>query len=186
MRFSTLGFFHESVSKPLSIFSKNHIARCSTCVVDNGGKWKKSSMKKVLIILFGHLWMVPIICHRCHWHRWQIYCGFHWYCSSNSPLESLTGGVVDTHDKFVTRCSCNQCQICHWCRWYWWCTWTCEYCTYLRKFSTKFEMTLLSFSGTWGKMIHEKKPEAMFMLLVKSLKVVCYFSSFWCCKLYCT
>jgi hypothetical protein len=27
---------------------------------------------------------------------------------------------------------------------------------YLREFSKKFEMTLLFFSGAWGKVIHEK------------------------------
>ncbi len=62
-------------------------SRCTTGVVDTGGKWKKSSVIKVLIILFRHLWevkltywyifafkftlrsqqpdIVPIICHRC-------------------------------------------------------------------------------------------------------------------------
>jgi hypothetical protein len=29
-------------------------------------------------------------------------------------------------------------------------------CEYLREFSEKFEMTLLLYSGAWGKMIHEK------------------------------
>jgi hypothetical protein len=60
----------------------------TTGVVDTVGKWKKSSIIKVLIILLGHLWeveltyryifaikftsrsqqpdIVPIICHRCH------------------------------------------------------------------------------------------------------------------------
>ncbi len=33
------------------------------------------------------------------------------------------------------------------------CTFTCEY---LRKFLKKIEITLLLFSGAWGKMIHEK------------------------------
>jgi hypothetical protein len=28
------------------------------------------------------------------------------------------------------------------------------------EFSKKFEMTLMFFSGAWGKVIHEKKPEA--------------------------
>jgi hypothetical protein len=66
MSFST-HIFHESVSpKPLSIplgpfqiFSKirSHIrsSRCTTGVVDIGGKWKNSSNRKVLIILFEHL-----------------------------------------------------------------------------------------------------------------------------------
>ncbi len=35
-------------------------------------------------------------------------------------------------------------------RWY---TLTCEY---LREFSKKFEMTLMLFSGAWGKVIHDK------------------------------
>ena len=30
----------------------------------------------------------------------------------------------------------------------------------LRKFSKKFEMALMVYSGAWGKLIHEKKPEA--------------------------
>ncbi len=91
--------FHESVSpKPLSIpigpfriFSKIRgdirSSRCTTGVAYTGGKWQKSSNWKILIILFGHLWVVeltyiwifafkfslrwlqpdivPIICHRC-------------------------------------------------------------------------------------------------------------------------
>ncbi len=68
--------------------------RCTTGVFDTGGKCKKSSIRKVSIIYFGHLWVVelaytkifsfkftfscqqqsdivPIVCHRCRWHRWQ-------------------------------------------------------------------------------------------------------------------
>jgi hypothetical protein len=67
-RFSTSGFFHESVSPkhlsvplwPFRIFSKIcgdiRGSRCTTGVNDTGGKWKKSSNIKILIILFGHLW----------------------------------------------------------------------------------------------------------------------------------
>jgi hypothetical protein len=67
MRFSTSGFFHESVSpKPQSIplglfkfFSKIRgdipSSRFTIGVVDTSGKWKKSSIIKVLIILFVHL-----------------------------------------------------------------------------------------------------------------------------------
>jgi hypothetical protein len=62
-------------------------SRCTTGVVDACGKWQKSSIIKVLNILFGHLWkveltyryifaikftfrsqqpdIVPIICRRC-------------------------------------------------------------------------------------------------------------------------
>ncbi len=70
MRFSTSGFFHVSFSpKPLSVplrpfFSKIlvdiRIKRCTTGVVDKGGIWKKSSIRKVLIILFEHLWVVEL------------------------------------------------------------------------------------------------------------------------------
>jgi hypothetical protein len=94
--FRLLVFFHESVSpKPLSIplglfriFSKIRgdirSSRFATGVVDTSGK---SSIIKVLIFSFGHLWevevtykyifafkltlrsqqpdIVPIICHRC-------------------------------------------------------------------------------------------------------------------------
>jgi hypothetical protein len=34
--------------------------RCISSVVDTRGKWKKSSIIKVLIILFGHLWEVEL------------------------------------------------------------------------------------------------------------------------------
>ncbi len=92
-------------------------SRCTTGVVDTGGKWKKSSIIKVLIILFGHLWeveltyryifafkftlrsqqpdIVPIICYRCHWHRWQICCRGHWY------RWQIASGVIDTAGKFA-------------------------------------------------------------------------------------
>jgi hypothetical protein len=71
-RFSTSGFFHESVSpkhvsiplRPFRIFSKIRGdirgSRCTTGVIDAGGKWKKSSSRKILIILFGHLWVVEL------------------------------------------------------------------------------------------------------------------------------
>jgi hypothetical protein len=70
--FRLLFFFHESVSpKPLSIpiepfriFSKIRgdirSSRCTTGVADTGGKWQKSSNWKILIILFGHLWIVEL------------------------------------------------------------------------------------------------------------------------------
>jgi hypothetical protein len=49
---------------PFPIFSKNcgdiRSSRCTTGVVDTGGKWRKSSIIKVLIILFGHLWEVEL------------------------------------------------------------------------------------------------------------------------------
>ncbi len=69
MRFSTSGFFQESVSpKPLSIplgqfqiFSKVaergdiHSSRCTTGVVDAGGKWKK-----VFKLKYYNYWVVEL------------------------------------------------------------------------------------------------------------------------------
>jgi hypothetical protein len=68
-RFSTSGFLHGSVSpKPLitplgsfKIFPKIcgdiRSSKCTTSVIDTGGKWKKSSIRKICIICFGHLWV---------------------------------------------------------------------------------------------------------------------------------
>jgi hypothetical protein len=65
-------FFLESVSpKPLiitlglfRIFSKIRgdirNSRFATGVVDTGGKWRKLSSRKILIILFGHLSVVEL------------------------------------------------------------------------------------------------------------------------------
>jgi hypothetical protein len=72
MRFFASGFFLESVShKPLiiqlglfRIFSKIRgdirSSRFATGVNDTGGKWKKPSSRKILLILFGHLWVVEL------------------------------------------------------------------------------------------------------------------------------
>jgi hypothetical protein len=60
-------------------------------VVDTGGKWKKSSIIKVLIILFGHLWEVEstyryifafkfTLKGQCH----EIFC-FRFFYESPSP-----------------------------------------------------------------------------------------------------
>jgi len=70
--FLLLFFFLESVSpKPLiitlglfQIFSKIRgdirSSRFANGVNDTGGKWQKSSNRKILIILFGHLWVVEL------------------------------------------------------------------------------------------------------------------------------
>ncbi len=126
---------------PFQIFSKIRgdirSSRLTTGVVDTGGKWEKSSIRKILIILLGHLWIVelthkyffafkftlrylqpdinPIVCHRCHWQRWQICRRCRWY-RCNLPPEKLTPvsttlvkleakfatGVIDTGGKFAT------------------------------------------------------------------------------------
>jgi hypothetical protein len=69
-RFFASVFFLESVSPkpliipsgPFRIFSKIRgdirSSRFATGVNYTGGKWKKSSIRKILIILFGHLWVV--------------------------------------------------------------------------------------------------------------------------------
>jgi hypothetical protein len=47
--------------KAVSNFDRdNRSSRCTIGVVDTGGNWKKSSIVKVLIILFGHLWEVEL------------------------------------------------------------------------------------------------------------------------------
>ncbi len=68
------GIFHESVSpepqsiplRPFQIFSKILVgirsSRFATGVVDTGGNWKKSSIKKIVLLLFGHLWVVEETC----------------------------------------------------------------------------------------------------------------------------
>ena len=38
--------------------------------------------------------IVPIICHRCHWHQWQIYCWHHWHRWQILPLVSTTAAVL--------------------------------------------------------------------------------------------
>ncbi len=146
-------FFCESVSPrprsiplgPFRIFSKIRgdicSSRCTTGVVDTGDKWKKSSIIKVLIILFGHLWEVeltyryifafkftlrskqpdiaPIICHGCPWHLWQIFRRCLWY-----RWQIATGiidtGVNDSGGKFATginNTSQTSGKICRRCRW---------------------------------------------------------------------
>ncbi len=96
------------------------------------------------------------ICHRCRWLRQQIcrMCRWHqWQFATDINNTSCTSG------KIFRRCRWYLWQPCHWCRWcQWqichrWCTFICEY---LWEFSENFEMTLTLFSGAWGKMIHEK------------------------------
>ncbi len=53
--------------------------------------------------------------------------------------------------------------ICHRCQRHRWWTLSCEY---LRKFSKKFEMTLMVYSGAWEKLIHLKNQRS---------KISCHF-----------
>jgi hypothetical protein len=93
-------------------------SRFATCVNDTGGKWKKSSIRKILIILFGHVWVVE-----------DIYTN----SSSLSGVCSLTlfplfaSGVNDTGGKFAAGVV-DRWQfatgiipiICQRCQWHWW------------------------------------------------------------------
>ncbi len=55
-------------------------------------------------------------------------------------------------------------KICHRCRR--WCTLTCRYlCDFLKK----FKMTIILFSGAWGKIIHEKEPEAKNLVPLRTI-----------------
>ncbi len=181
-------FFSSSVSPqpqsipsgPFRIFSKIRrdilSSRLTTSVVDTGGKWKKSLIRKILIILLGHLWIVeltymyifafkftlrylqpdinPIVCHWCQRHWWQF---------ANGVVDTsgkFAASIVDTGGNFATdinNTSETGGKICRRCRWYRWSTLSCEY---LREFSKKFETALMIYSGAWGKLIHEKKTEA--------------------------
>ena len=146
--FGLLVFFHESVSpKPLSIplgqfwiFLKTcgdiRSSRCTT--INTGGKWKKSSIIKALIILFGHLWEVELTNRYIFAFKFTLRC--------------LQPDIVPI--------ICHRWQICRRCHWYQWCTLTCEY---LREFLKKFETVLMGNSRAGKKMIH-KNPEAKILV----------------------
>jgi hypothetical protein len=143
-RFSTSVFFHESVSPkprsiplgPFRIFSKIpgdiRSSRCTNCVVDTGGKWKKSSIIKVLIILFGPLWEVEL--------TYRYILAFKFTLRSQQP---------DNVPINLPPVSLIPVANCYLCRWYQWCTLTWEY---LREFSKKFKMVLMGYSGAGGKL----------------------------------
>ena len=51
--------------RPFRIFSQIlgdiRSSRSTTGAAGTGGKWKKSSIRKIFIISFGHLWVVQIV-----------------------------------------------------------------------------------------------------------------------------
>ncbi len=132
------------------IFSKILVdirsSRCTPGVVDTGGKWKKSSIRKIFIISFGHLLVVelayryilpfilscqqsdivPTVSHRCHLHRWQICHRCRWFRWQIATGVVVTGGKfaavnIDTGGKFATsinKTSKTGGKICHCYRWY--------------------------------------------------------------------
>ncbi len=159
--------------RPFRIFSKIRgdirNSRFATGVNNTGGKWKKSSIRKILIILFGHLWVVE------ETYIWIFEVHFQvpaaWYCSNYLPPVSMTPVANLPPVSFIPVAICHR-RRWHrrryrWHRWqhkgnWWqilppvsrWCTLTCEY---LREFSKKYiERILMLLSGAWGKVIHEK------------------------------
>jgi hypothetical protein len=136
---------------------------------------KKSSIRKICIISFGHLWVVELAfrnfffffkfilsCQqsdncshclpRCRLHQWQICRRCRWY------RWQFATGVADTGGKFATGIN-NLPPV----------STTlaklvakfaarviCRCCEYLREFSKKFETVLTGYSGAGGKLIHEK------------------------------
>ncbi len=67
-------------------------SRCTTGAVDTGGKWKKSSIIKVFIILFGHLWEVEL--------TYRYIFAFKVTLRSQQP--DLVPIVIETSGKFAT------------------------------------------------------------------------------------
>ncbi len=133
------------------IFAAQGAPPVSLTLVANG----KSSIIKVLIILFGHLWEVELTC------RYIFACKF--TLRSQQPdivpiiFATSINNTSETGGKICCRCRWYRWQICH-CRWYPWCTLTCKY---LLEFSKKFETVLMEYSGPvwgWGETDSWKKP----------------------------
>ncbi len=127
-------------------------SRCTAGVgvVDIGGKWKKSSIIKVFILLFGHFWEVEL--------TYRYIFAFKFTLRSQRPdiVPIFCPSVINTVSKFaagIINTSETGGKICRRCCWYRWSTLTCEY---LREFSKKFKTVLLGYSGAGGKLIHEK------------------------------
>ncbi len=75
---------------PFQFFSKIRSSRCTTGV---GGKWKKSSVIKVLIILFGHLWEEELT-------YWYIFAfKFTLRCLQPDIVTIFATGVIDPGGK---------------------------------------------------------------------------------------
>ncbi len=108
----------EQPLRPFQIFSKIRrdisSSRCTNEVVDTDGKWKKSSIRKVLIIFLEHLFgveltyryifsfkftlgcqqsdIVPIICHQC-----ELHMTLSWHCpfkAKNHRIEQFSGHTI--------------------------------------------------------------------------------------------
>ncbi len=138
------------IRKVSNFFENSRSSRLTTGVVDTGGKWKKSLIRKIFKILLGHLWIVEltyiyifafkftlrflqidinhIVCHRCQRHRWQICRRCRWYrWQFATGVIDIGGkfatGIVDTDGKFATginNTSETGGKICRRCRWHRW------------------------------------------------------------------
>ncbi len=103
--YGLFGFFW----KFAEIFAAQGALPVSTTLVTN---WKKSSSRKIL-----HPDIVPFICPRYRWHRWQIchQCQQHkvnWW--KNSPPVSF---ILMANLPLVSLILAAICHRCHWHRW---------------------------------------------------------------------
>ncbi len=144
---------------------------------------EKSSIIKVLIILFGHLWeveltyiyifafkftvrsqqpnIVSIICHRCLWHRWQICRRCRWYrWQIATDVVDIGGkfdaGITDTCGKFAPVSTTLEKLVANFAAGVidtGGAPWLANISANFRK---KFETVLMGYSGAGGKLIHEK------------------------------
>ncbi len=91
----------------LKIRGDIHSSRCTTGVIDTGGKWKKSSIIKVFIILFGHLWEVEL--------AYRYIFAFKFTLRSQQPdIVPIITQVAN-----LPRVSLKPVANCHRCCWHW-------------------------------------------------------------------
>ncbi len=139
--------------EPFRFFSKIlgdiRSSRCTTSVLDTGGKWKKTSIRKIVTLVWTPLGsrvsilkifsfkfslscqrsdIVPTVCHRCRWHQWQfIYHRCRWHrwqiCRRYRWHRWQVCHRYQQHQR-------NLWQNCRWCHWYRW--QTCHWCRYYR------------------------------------------------------
>ncbi len=113
-------FFHEPVSPSPWVYHSGRfeffrkLAVIFAALFDTGGKWKKSSIRKVLLILFGHLWDVELI--------YRYIFAFKFTLRSQQP--DIVPIICRRYRGNNT--SKTSGKICRWCRCYRWCTLTCE------------------------------------------------------------
>ncbi len=92
-------------------------------LVDTGGKWKKSSIRKILLILFGHLWEVEFNIHINFCLQVHFKVSAAWYCPHYLPPVSLTRVANLPLVSLMPVANCHRCrwhrrQICRRYRWH--------------------------------------------------------------------